>query len=183
MNPRDFLQLQSRAIGACLIATSLLVGCGNSDQAVQQRMAAVSKNLTGMVEKIAEPKGFAPYKYESATRIDPFSEVKLALANQLPNARNPLTPHPEPHAPQPLEAFPLESLKMVGMLQQKGATYAFVKSDAAVQRIQVGDYMGKDNGKVTAINESQIALTELVRDGGGDYVARSSTLQLQQEKR
>ena len=41
-----------------------------------------------------------------------------------------------------------------------------------------GNYMGQDYGVVTAINDSEIRLKELVQDSAGDWTERSSTLQL-----
>lgn len=174
-----------RTLVAALLAAGLTAGCGGSQhQAISLWMAAVSKDMPRMVESIAEPKKYAPYKYESSSLIDPFDAVRATLADKQLRPRNPLAPQPDPkHVKQPLEAFPLETLKMVGALQQKGESYAFVKSDAGLIRVKVGDFMGQDYGRVTAIDESKIALTELVRDSGGDYVERSSTLQLQEEKR
>ena len=80
---------------------------------------------------------------------------------------------------EPLESFPLESLNMVGSLQQGKATYGLVRTPQKdVYQVSVGNYMGQDYGVVTTINDNEIRLKELVQDSAGDWTERSSTLQL-----
>jgi type IV pilus assembly protein PilP len=82
---------------------------------------------------------------------------------------------------EPLEAFPLESIKMVGTLTQGQETFGIVRAGPNLFRIKKGNYMGQNFGVVTAIDEAQIGLKELVQEGGGDWVERTSALQLVQE--
>ena len=80
---------------------------------------------------------------------------------------------------EPLEAFPLESLNMVGSMQQGKTTFALVRTpEREVFQVRVGNYMGQDYGVVTAITDGEIRLKELVQDSAGDWTERSSTLQL-----
>jgi len=81
---------------------------------------------------------------------------------------------------EPLEAFPLESVKVVGMLQQGKQMYALVRADANVYRIKVGGYLGQNFGLITGITDAQVQLRELVQDASGDWTERVSTLQLQE---
>ena len=79
---------------------------------------------------------------------------------------------------EPLEAYPLETLKMVGTLSQKGVNYALVKADSGLYRVKVGNYLGQNFGIITAITENQIDLKELVQDASGDWTERKIALQL-----
>ena len=80
---------------------------------------------------------------------------------------------------EPLEAFPLESLAMVGTLQRGKSRFALVRTtDKDVYQVKVGNYMGQNFGVVIGIEDTEIKLKELVQDGAGDWTERSSTIQL-----
>ena len=84
---------------------------------------------------------------------------------------------------EPLEAFPLEQLQMVGTLAQNKDMYALVRAGSNLFRVKKGNYMGPNFGVITAIDEGQINLKEVVQDSGGDWVERSTTVQMQEGKK
>ena len=186
MTAKNNLRLPVRSVLAGAIATMALAGCGGSEhQEIQKWMADVTKDMRGKVEKIEEPKKFAPFKYESEKQMDPFNADKVALLPTEGGKKGSGSGIAGPDMTrrrEVLESFPLENLKMVGMLQQKGATYGIIKADTNLHRVKIGNYMGQNFGIITNITESEITLKELVQDGGGDWVERVSTLQLQEEK-
>lgn len=109
--------------------------------------------------------------------IDPFSQSRLARPDA-PRSR------PDPDRPRsPLEAYPLESLHFIGMLEVNRRPIAVVQSEKGVHQIKTGDYLGLHSGLVTSVTESEIALRELVPDGNGGYVERTSTLPRQEGRR
>lgn len=177
-----------RLPGVTVMAAALAVaGCGGSEhQEIQRWMADATKDMRGKVEKIDEPKKFAPFKYESDKQMDPFNTDKVALlpaeGGKKAGGGGGIAGPDMTRRREVLESFPLENLRMVGMLQQKGATYGIIKADNNLHRVKVGNYMGQNFGIITNITESEITLKELVQDGGGDWVERVSTLQLQEEK-
>jgi type IV pilus assembly protein PilP len=81
-----------------------------------------------------------------------------------------------------LELYPLESLVFVGLLQRGKENHAIVKADSSLHKVKVGNYLGQDFGVVTQISDFEISLRELIQDAGGDWVERTSTLQLQEQK-
>ncbi len=84
---------------------------------------------------------------------------------------------------EPLEAFPLESIQMLGTITQEKETFALVKAGPNLYRVRKGMYMGQNFGVITVIDEAQITLKELVQDSGGEWIERSSSLQLVEAKR
>jgi type IV pilus assembly protein PilP len=58
-----------------------------------------------------------------------------------------------------------------------------VKAGPNLYRVKKGNYMGQNFGVITAIDEAQISLKELVQDSTGDWVERMSSLQLVEAKR
>jgi type IV pilus assembly protein PilP len=84
---------------------------------------------------------------------------------------------------EPLEAFPLESLNMVGTLSKNKTTYALVRTpEKDVFQVRAGNYLGQNYGVIIEIGDSDLKLKELLQDGAGDWTERSSSLQLQQQK-
>src|SRR5438067_1795399 len=79
---------------------------------------------------------------------------------------------------EPLEAFPLESIQMLGTITQQKETFALVKAGPNLYRVRKGNYMGQNFGVITGIDEGQVKLKELVQDSGGEWVERNSALQL-----
>jgi type IV pilus assembly protein PilP len=78
-----------------------------------------------------------------------------------------------------LESYPLESLAMVGSLQQNDMIYALIKSpEGTLHRVKMGNYLGQNFGKISHISESEVKLQEIVQDGVNEWVERTSALML-----
>ena len=78
-----------------------------------------------------------------------------------------------------LEQFPLDTMRMVGTLQLQGRNYGLVQGkDGLVHRVLPGSYMGQNEGRVTSITNTKIALIEIVPDGVGGYIERPAALAL-----
>ena len=72
---------------------------------------------------------------------------------------------------------------MVGTLTREKETFGLVKAGANLFRVKKGNYMGLNFGVITAIDENEIKVKELVQDGGGDWIERVSSLQLLEVQR
>ena len=79
-----------------------------------------------------------------------------------------------------LEAYPVDSMAMVGSLRKAGQPVALVKIDNLLYQVRVGNYLGLNFGRVMKIDESQVTLREIVQDPTGDWVERSTSLVLQE---
>jgi type IV pilus assembly protein PilP len=166
---------------AAILATVLLLAaCGGDEhQDLKAELNNITKDLRGHVEPLPVVKPYEPVPYQAFDLPDPFSQSKIELATGVgakgkggPNA--PDTARPK----EPLEAYPLESLKMVGTISQKGVNYALVRADSSVYRVKAGNYMGQNFGIITEITDSQIKLKELVQDASGDWNERKTALQI-----
>ena len=83
------------------------------------------------------------------------------------------------HNPEELENFELDSLRMVGTLQNPGSLWGIVlDGDGTVHRVTTGSYMGRNYGKVTRIAEDRIEVREVVGDGQGGWDERPASLAL-----
>lgn len=171
-----------RRLAITLGVALALAGCeGGEQQELRAELASMTKDLRGKVDPLPVVKAYEPVPYTAYDLADPFGPAKIQLvaakgAGQGAGGLQPDLSRPK----EPLEAFPLESLKMVGTLARARQTYALVRADAGLYRVRVGNYLGQNFGVITKITDSEVALRELVQDAGGDWTERESTLLLQE---
>lgn len=168
--------------------TIALVGCGSStDDDLRQWMSELRATTKPRVTPLTEPKQFLPQSYSSESSIEPFNSLKLTQALRREStqlASNAALIAPEmTRRKEPLESYPLDVMVMVGSLDKKGAPTALLKVDNLLYQVRVGNYLGQNYGKIIRINESSIQLREIVQDATGDWVERTSTLDLQEDKK
>ena len=170
---------------ALLIVSSFgLVGCDDGGvHEVQQWMDQERRQAKVVVPKIAEPKKFTPFVYSVKNDVDPYSPVKLsaALAKLQANSASNIKPDLDRRR-EPLEAFPLDTITMVGTLEKPTLSYALLKVDRTVYQAKVGNYIGQNFGMITRITDTEIELKEIVRDAAGEWVERKAKLELQENK-
>jgi len=152
-----------------------LAACGGeSHQDLRAWMAAQGQGVKGKLDPLPQMKPYEPFTYNAYDLPDPFKPRKVEPGRGSSKLAPDMTRRKEP-----LEAFPLESLDMVGSLQRGKTWYALVRTpEKEVYQVHVGNYMGQDYGVITGIGDGEIRLKELVQDSAGDWTERSSTLQL-----
>lgn len=162
-----------------------LVGCAGSDQAdLREWMSQERAQAKPRVTPITEPKEFFPQQYAVQGSLEPFDAQRLTLALRRESAQsgsNAALIAPElARRKQPLEAFPIDSMAMVGSLSKKGQPTALLNVDKLLYQVHVGDYLGLNYGRITKISENTIQLREIVQDATGDWIERAATLELQE---
>jgi type IV pilus assembly protein PilP len=177
--------MSSSKIVAILIASIPLVACVSSDEDnLQQWVANERAQARPKVTPISEPKKFEAQTYSVASEVDPFNAVKLTLAlkkDSVQTGENAALIAPEQsRRKEPLEAFPLDVMAMVGSLSKSGKPTALIKVDNLLYQVQVGQYLGQNYGRIVKITESGIQLREIVQDTTGDWVERMTSLDLQE---
>lgn len=163
-----------------LIPAAMLVlgGCSSEIDDLKQFVRDSDKGIARRVEPLPSVKPFEPFTYEGFDLPDPFKPRKLAAPKE--GAAGGVSPDLN-RRKEPLEAFPLESLKMVGTLSQNKEMYALVKADKTLYRVRKGNYMGQNFGLITDVTETEIKLKEIVQDSAGDWTERQSVLPLLEE--
>ena len=167
------------------IAVLALAACGGEPYGdLKQELAQLTKDLRGRVDPLPQVKPYEPVPYKAFDEVDPFKTSRIDVVATGAAMAGASGVKPDLNRPkEPLEAFPVESLRMVGTLQQDKQTYGLVRAGTNLFRVKKGDYMGLNFGVITAIDENEIKLKELVQDGGGDWVERISSLQLLEAQR
>lgn len=166
----------------------LLVACSSSgDDELQQWMAELRATTKPRVTPLTEPKQFLPQMYAMEAGVDPFNPAKLTQVlkrESTQSASNAALIAPEmARRKEPLEAYPLDVMAMVGSLDKKGVPTALLRVDKLLYQVRVGNYIGQNYGKITRITENSIQLREIVQDATGDWIERSISLDLQEGKK
>nr|WP_297528815.1 pilus assembly protein PilP [uncultured Roseateles sp.] len=163
---------------------ALLAGCTSGSDELQQWMEEQRQQTRPTVKPLTPPKTFQPQPYEAQAVVDPFSTQKLTVALRREAAQpSSLLAAEMKRRREPLEAFPLDSMAMVGSVSREGRPYALLRVDNLLYQARVGDYMGQNFGRITKISETEITLREVVQDAAGEWIERTSTLQLQEQGR
>jgi len=173
----------TRRVLCTALAACALAGCDADREALQAWMAEARRTTPSVVEKIVEPKRFEPFRYAPAEAVDPFSTAKLNVG--LPPEPERAGGHRGPDGSrrrEPLEAYPLDNLRLVGHLRQGARRIALLQADALVHPVSEGHYVGQNHGRITKVSESEITIRELVQDAAGDWVERDTALRLQETK-
>lgn len=170
-------------VAAALAVPLLLAACGGENVELEEWMKEVRKEMRPVDTSVAEPKTYVPYLYQGKSEIQPFDSTKVtvALAKLAARSRSPLAPNLERRR-EPLEAFPLDTIAMVGMMESPKIKHALLRVGGLVYQVKVGNYAGQNFGMITRITETEVTLREVVQDAAGEWVERISTLQLQEKK-
>lgn len=177
--------MKPTSVAAAALTALALAGCGSSQEdELRQWMAQQRAQTRPQVQPIPEPKQFVPELYGQEAATDPFSNLKLTQALKADSGQstaNAALVAPElARRKEPLEAFPLDAMVMVGSLMKKGQPVALVKVDNLLYQVRPGNYLGQNYGRITRVGEAEVTLREIVQDAAGEWVERTATLQLQE---
>jgi type IV pilus assembly protein PilP len=155
-------------------ATMLMSACSHNYDDLYSYIDQAKSTYVGSVTPIPQFKPYESFAYSAADLRDPF--VPNAEVDKQAGKEDGLTPD-SARPRQPLEAFSLDTLRMVGIMEQNDTLWGLIKdSQNIVHRVQVGNYMGQNEGRITKITESGIQLVEIIPDGVGGYVEREASI-------
>ena len=150
-----------------------------SEIADQQR-----REVKPSVTPLLPPKKFDPQPYTAAQAVEPFSNQKLSVAlKQEARQPNSLLSAELNRRREPLEAYPLDSMSMVGSVNKQGKPFALLRVDNLLYQVKLGDYLGQNYGRISRIAETEISLREIVQDAAGEWIERPAVLQLVEKAR
>lgn len=178
---------RKKASGVAWLATALvagmLMGCTGGMSDLEQYVTTTKQQAKAPIEPIPTLREYEPYAYPPHER-DPFDKETLAseLAARARAAMAGMAAL-DPNRPiEYLENFPLDTLRMVGTLEQAGRAFGLVRTpDRTIYRVSVGEYMGQNYGRITAITETGIELVEVIADITDGYRERPMTVALSAE--
>jgi type IV pilus assembly protein PilP len=172
-------QLQVKHFVLALLSVAILAGCGAGLDELQQWMEQQRREVKPNVSPLQPPKKFDPQPYAAAGAVEPFSTQKLSVAlKRDERAPSSLLAGELKRRKEPLEAYPLDNMSMVGSVNKQGRPFALLRVDGLLYQVKVGDYLGQNYGRVLRIGDTELVLREVVQDAAGEWIERNSTLQL-----
>ena len=165
-----------------LIATfpAVLVSACGSDgmDDLREFVRTAHQNTRPRVEPLPEVRTHEVFTYSAEESVDPFGVFNLKPRG----VANTAGPRPDLHRrKEPLEDYPLDSLKMVGTLIKRKQAWVVVQApDGTVHRAKTGNYMGQNFGKLVKITEDKVDLIELIQDPVGAWIERKASLSIEE---
>lgn len=163
------------------LVTLMLAGCGaGGDYAdLQAYMDQVRAKPKGAIEPLPKFQPYEAFTYNASSLRSPFQPpVKIDLAVKQKGSK--VVKPDETRVKQFLEGFNIETFEMVGTLSRDSQMFALVKGAGGVHRVRIGDYLGRNDGKIVAISEGKIDVIEIVPDGEGGWLERPRSLTLKE---
>lgn len=164
---------------------TVLGGCtSDEDNDLRSWMTQQRASIKPKITPIEEPKQFKPASYDMVNGEDPFNAIRLTQAlkrdSNNTSANSGLITPELARRKEPLEAHPLDAIRMVGSMNKNGVPIALIKVDNLLYQVRVGNHLGQNYGLVTKISETNVELREIVQDPSGDWIERPATLDLQE---
>ncbi|NQD94792.1 type 4a pilus biogenesis lipoprotein PilP [Pseudomonas sp. CrR25] len=164
-----------------LIGALSLGGCGSGSDFsdLQAYMDEVRARPKGSIEPLPKFQPYESFTYSAAALRSPFQPpIKIDMVSRQKGSQE-VKPD-EARVKQFLEGFNIEVFEMVGTLANENGVYALVSGAGGVHRIKVGDYLGRNHGRILAIDESKVDVMEIVPDGEGGWLERPRSLSLKE---
>ncbi len=160
----------------------LLVGCDQGLGDLQQHVQQIKSQPPGRIEPIPEFQPYQKFEYTSHDLRDPFKLVDFRRPDEEVGEVLETASGPRPdtgRVREPLEDFPLDTLRLKGTVTKDGIKWGLIFApDNTVHRVLEGNYMGQNHGRIITVSDEIIELTEIVPDGLGNYIERSSAVAL-----
>ena len=157
-----------------LAVLASLAGCTRDSRELQAWVAEVKNRPAPPLDPLPVMKQFETFEYAAQDLRDPFSQPTASR-----DGGNALRPDPN-RRKEVLEAFPLDSLDMVGTIGEGGGVVGLVMGpDRVTHRVRSGNYLGLNDGRITAVFEDRIEIVELVPDGAGGWLERPAKIALE----
>ena len=166
--------------GLLFLCPLLLLGCATEEhQDLRQWMRDEAKGMKGKVAPLPEISAFPVVSYETETLTSPFAPGKIVTMEAAADTTTPDRTRPQ----QPLEIFPLEDLRVMGVIMAGTVPYALIQTPPPnkPKHVRVGEYMGRNFGKITAITTEGITVLESVKDTNGAWVVQEKLLLVPKE--
>ena len=180
MNASVAFKLNPLIIAVVISLATLLAGCGREMRDLEDFVETEKSREPPGIDPIPEVKPYQIYKYTASNERDPFDtsifQAKIVEKIRKPNS----TVSPDPNrTPEFLENFPLDTLRMVGTMEQRGSLWALIQTpEKTIQRISTGNYLGQNNGKVIEVSDAGLKIEEIVPDGFGGWRKRDGSIAL-----
>lgn len=165
-----------------VVAAAMLTACADSMDDLDKYIVSVKERPADPIQPIPPVKTYTPYEYSRLSGRDPFSP-SLNEGSEVASTAKGTGPRPDFERPkQYLERYELDTMSMVGTFSNGESDWALIRDpERVVHRVPVGDYIGRNYGRVVRITGTQVDLSELIPDGMGGWLVREASMALGEE--
>ncbi len=160
----------------------LLAACNAGTSDLAEFVRQIKSQPSGRIDPIPEFQPYQNFEYVSHDLRDPFKLVDFRRPDENPDEIANIASGPRPivdRPREPLEDFPLDTLRLKGTLTKDGIKWGLIFApDNTIHRVIEGHYLGQNHGRIILVTDQKIELTEIVPDGLGNYIERSSAVAL-----
>ncbi len=163
------------------LVCAALSGCvgGDDFSDLQAYMDEVRARPKGSIEPLPKFQPYEAFTYSASALRSPFQPpVKIDIARQQKGSKD-IKPD-ETRVRQFLEGFNIETFEMVGTLANDGSVFGLVRGAGGVHRVKIGDYLGRNYGRIVSVDEAKIEVVEIVPDGEGGWLERPRSITLKE---
>ncbi len=164
--------------GMVMLSAVLLSGCGGNDFSdLQVFMEETRARPAGKIEPLPRFKPYEAFTYSASSLRSPFQPpIRIDLTQRQKGSQD-IKPD-ENRVRQFLEGFNVEGFEMVGVLSNQQGMQALIRGAGSVHRVKIGDYLGRNHGRIASIEEGRVDVVEIVPDGEGGWLERPRALSL-----
>jgi type IV pilus assembly protein PilP len=169
-----------RNVLVLVVLASLLTACQGDQDDLSRYISDVKARPAPPIPPIPPVRTYTPYVYEGLTGRDPFRQSTSEGSDEVANRNTGSGPRPDlQRTREYLERFELDTLMMVGTFSKESSDWALIRDpDGTVHRVAVGNYLGKNHGKVSSISPDEVELSEFIADGAGGWLVRDASIAL-----
>jgi type IV pilus assembly protein PilP len=163
---------------ALLLCVLTLAACGRQDDDLRRYISETKARPGQPLEPIPQVRPYEAFAYHAGDRRDPFIKIEPELVERDTTGESSIRPDLQRNA-EPLEAYPLDALRMVGTITTSSANFALVRApDNVVHRVRLGNHLGQNFGRINQITEIEVSVIEIVPDGFGGWMERPASIPL-----
>ncbi len=163
-----------------MVLSTLLTACSGRQDDLNRYIAEVKARPATPIPPIPPVRTYTPYVYEGLLGRDPFRQSTSEGSDQVASSGTSSGPRPDLQRPREyLERFELDTLSMVGTFSKESSEWALIRDpDGVIHRVAVGNYIGKNHGKISSISNNEVQLSEFIADGIGGWLVRDASVAL-----
>jgi type IV pilus assembly protein PilP len=163
-----------------ILLSALMVACSGRQDDLNRYIAEVKARPATPIPPIPPVRTYTPYVYEGLLGRDPFRQSTSEGSDQVAQSGTAKGPRPDLQRPREyLERFELDTLSMVGTFSKESSEWALIRDpDGVIHRVAIGNYIGKNHGKVNDISNDEVQLSEFIADGIGGWLVREASVAL-----
>jgi type IV pilus assembly protein PilP len=177
---KSLSRVKSLPVIGVIIMVMLLSACSAKQDDLNRYIAEVKARPATPIPPIPPVRTYTPYVYEGLLGRDPFRQSTSEGSDQVAQSGTGNGPRPDlQRSREYLERYELDTLSMVGTFSKETSEWALIRDpDGVIHRVAIGNYIGKNHGKVNGISNSEVQLSEFIADGIGGWLVRDASVAL-----